>query len=98
MDLATDEGDGRFQKIRVRLLNDITKALADVTRRSQADGGVPKGLDPMAVAGVARVDARPHRRPPVRLRVLGHPHRQAPRGHGAPGLLVGHRHHPRSSA
>ena len=51
MDLATDEGDGRFQKIRVRLLNDITKALADVTRRAQAEGGVPKGLDPMAVAG-----------------------------------------------
>ena len=51
MDLATDEGDGRFQKIRVHLLNDITKALAGVTRRSQADGGLPKGLDPMAVAG-----------------------------------------------
>jgi AcrR family transcriptional regulator len=51
MDLATDEGDGRFQKIRVHLLNDITKALADVTRRAQAAGGVPKGLDPMAVAG-----------------------------------------------
>ena len=51
MDLATDEGDHRFQKIRVRLLNDITKALADVTRRAQADGGVPKDLDPMAVAG-----------------------------------------------
>ena len=51
MDLATDEGDARFQKIRVRLLNDITKALADVTRRAQAGGGLPKGLDPMAVAG-----------------------------------------------
>jgi len=51
MDLATDKGDGRFQKIRVRLLNDITKALADVTRASQAGGGLPKGLDPMAVAG-----------------------------------------------
>jgi AcrR family transcriptional regulator len=51
MDLATDEGDARFQKIRVGLLNDITKALAEVTRRSQATGGVPKGLDPMAVAG-----------------------------------------------
>ena len=51
MDLATEEGDGRFQKIRVRLLNDITNALADVTRRSQGPGGVPKGLDPMAVAG-----------------------------------------------
>ena len=51
MDLATDEGDGRFQKIRVRLLNDITTAMAEVTRRSQVDGGLPKGLDPMAVAG-----------------------------------------------
>ena len=51
MDLATDEGDNRFQRIRVRLLNDITKALAEVTRRSQSGGGVPKDLDPMAVAG-----------------------------------------------
>ena len=51
MDLATDEGDARFQKIRVGLLNDITKALAEVTRRSQSSGGVPKDLDPMAVAG-----------------------------------------------
>jgi AcrR family transcriptional regulator len=51
MDLATEEGDGRFQKIRVRLLNDITNALADVTRTSQVGGGLPQGLDPMAVAG-----------------------------------------------
>jgi len=51
VDLATDEGDARFQRIRVGLLNDITKAVAEVTRRSQATGGVPKGLDPMAVAG-----------------------------------------------
>jgi AcrR family transcriptional regulator len=51
MDLATDEGDGRFQKIRVRLLNDITNALADVTRASQVGGGLPQALDPMAVAG-----------------------------------------------
>ncbi|MGK2947894.1 MAG: TetR family transcriptional regulator [Acidimicrobiales bacterium] len=51
MDLATDEGDGRFQKIRVRLLNDITTALAQVTRDAQAAGDLPKALDPMAVAG-----------------------------------------------
>ncbi len=51
VDLATDEGDGRFQKIRVRLLNDITNALADVTRASQVGGQLPKALDPMAVAG-----------------------------------------------
>src|SRR5688572_17172591 len=52
MDLATDEGDGRFQKIRVRLLNDITTALADVTRASQLAGRLPKALDPMAAAGI----------------------------------------------
>jgi AcrR family transcriptional regulator len=51
MDLATDEGDGRFQKIRVRFLNDITNALAEVTRAAQGRGALPKGLDPMAVAG-----------------------------------------------
>jgi AcrR family transcriptional regulator len=52
MDLATDEGDGRFQKIRVRLLNDITKALAAVVRASQSAGRLPQHLDPMAEAGI----------------------------------------------
>lgn len=52
VDLATDEGDGRFQKIRVRLLNDITTALAEVTRQAQTAGRVPKAIDPMAAAGI----------------------------------------------
>jgi AcrR family transcriptional regulator len=52
MDLATDEGDRRFQKIRVRLLNDITTALAEVARAAKADGRLPAGLDPMASAGI----------------------------------------------
>jgi AcrR family transcriptional regulator len=52
MDLATDEGDRRFQKIRVHLLNDITNALAEVARGAQADGRLPAGLDPMASAGI----------------------------------------------
>lgn len=52
MDLATDEGDGRFQKIRVGLLNDITKGLAAVTHASMAAGRLPKGTDPMATAGI----------------------------------------------
>jgi len=51
MDFATDEGDARFQKICVHLLNHITNALADVTRATQLGGGLPAGLDPMAVAG-----------------------------------------------
>ena len=50
MDLATDEGDGRFQKIRVRLLNDITKrAGRRHPRRRSAAVGCPQALDPMAV-------------------------------------------------
>ena len=52
MDLATDEGDRRFQKIRVHLLNDITNALAEVARNAQGDGRLPAGLDPMASAGI----------------------------------------------
>ena len=52
VDLATDEGDGRFQKIRVGLLNDITKGLADVIERGQQMGRSPRGIDPMATAGV----------------------------------------------
>lgn len=52
MDLATDEGDGRFQKLRVGLLNGITRALAEVTRASQVAGRLPKGIDPMATAGI----------------------------------------------
>ena len=52
VDLATDEGDGRFQKIRVRLLNDITKELAEVIRTSMAARQLPAGIDPMATAGI----------------------------------------------
>ena len=52
VDLATDEGDRRFQRIRVHLLNDITNALAEVVRGAQADGRPPTGLDPMASAGI----------------------------------------------
>jgi AcrR family transcriptional regulator len=52
MDLATDEGDRRFQSIRVHLLNDITNALAEVTRLSQVEGRIPGELDPMATGGV----------------------------------------------
>lgn len=52
VDLATDEGDGRFANVRTRLLNDLNNSLAaatrdhQVTRRGQAD------VDPNAVAGV----------------------------------------------
>jgi AcrR family transcriptional regulator len=52
MDLATEEGDRRFGRIRVRLLNDITNALAEVARAARDGGRLPAGVDPMATAGV----------------------------------------------
>lgn len=52
MDLATDEGDQRFHKIRVALLNELTNALAEVIDASAKAGRHPADLDPMAVAGV----------------------------------------------
>jgi AcrR family transcriptional regulator len=52
MDLATDEGDERFHKIRVALLNEVTNALAEVIDASAKAGRLPGDLDPMAVAGV----------------------------------------------
>lgn len=52
MDLATDEGDDRFRKIRVGFLNDITRALAEVAQAAVVAKRLPKGTDPMATAGV----------------------------------------------
>lgn len=52
IDLATDEGDDRFRKIRVGLLNDITKALAEVAQASVTSRRLPRGTDPMAAAGI----------------------------------------------
>lgn len=52
MDLATDEGDGRFQKIRVGLLNDITRGLAAVAQSAIKAGRLPRSSDAMATAGI----------------------------------------------
>jgi AcrR family transcriptional regulator len=52
VDLATDEGDQRFQKIRVALLNQLTNALAEVIDHAAKAGRHPSDLDPMATAGV----------------------------------------------
>jgi AcrR family transcriptional regulator len=59
VDLATEEGDAQLRGIRVRALNAVTVALAQVIAAvSPAAGGVPgattsspAGADPMAVAG-----------------------------------------------
>ena len=52
VDLATAQGDDRFRQIRVRLLNEIATALAGVVRHFITKGKVPRGVDPMAEAGV----------------------------------------------
>jgi AcrR family transcriptional regulator len=51
VDLSTDEGDRRFRNIRVRWLNNLTRAFAGVTERFQAEGK-NQGFDAMANGGV----------------------------------------------
>ena len=87
VELATEEGDLRFQGLRVRALNAVTVTLARVIA-SGAPWSQPGGLRPHGRGGHAHLDARPRRRPPLRLRVLGHPHH----GHGrqpGPGPALG---------
>jgi AcrR family transcriptional regulator len=52
VDLATVEGDQRFRNLRVRLLNEVVVALADVIAGLQKAGRHPNDLDPLAPAGV----------------------------------------------
>ena len=52
IDLATDEGDGRFHQIRVRMLNPLTNALVEVVEDQRKTSRHPADLDPMATAGV----------------------------------------------
>lgn len=52
IDLATEEGDQRFRKIRTRLLNELTVALVEVIEELKRPSRHPDDLDPMATAGV----------------------------------------------
>jgi AcrR family transcriptional regulator len=52
VDLATEEGDGRFANVRTRLLNDLYNALAEAIGEMKASGRHPDEVDPMATAGV----------------------------------------------
>jgi AcrR family transcriptional regulator len=52
VELATEEGDQRFRKIRTSLLNELTKALAERVREFQSEGKHAADEDPMATAGV----------------------------------------------
>lgn len=51
VDLLTTEGDDRFRKIRTRMLNAMTRALAKAIEELRAQTGKPGDVDAMAMAG-----------------------------------------------
>ena len=89
VDLLTEEGDARFRRARVRMLNTLTVALAEVDR------GGRSGRRPVARGDgdgrCAGLDAGPRRLAPERFRVLGHPRQRPARGDVAAAVLGRHR-------
>ncbi|ODA75707.1 Nucleoid occlusion factor SlmA [Streptomyces sp. AVP053U2] len=51
VDLGAAEGDKRFYKIRMRILNSVNTSLADAVAELQAKGRVDKDVNPAAMAG-----------------------------------------------
>ncbi|ONH33142.1 TetR family transcriptional regulator [Pseudofrankia asymbiotica] len=51
VDLLTEEGDQRFRRARVRMLNAITRALAGAVEEAQTRAGRSAEVEPMAMAG-----------------------------------------------
>ncbi|MFD5558691.1 MULTISPECIES: TetR family transcriptional regulator [unclassified Streptomyces] len=51
IDLGAAEGDKRFAKIRLKVLNPVTGALTDTVKDLKAKGRVDKDVNPAAVAG-----------------------------------------------
>jgi AcrR family transcriptional regulator len=52
VELANAEGDARFKKVRIAMLNELTRALSEVVAHTTRSGRHPDDLDPMATAGV----------------------------------------------
>jgi len=52
VELATEEGDLRFQRLRVRALNTLTESLRETIAEMQDRGELPNSVDPFATAGV----------------------------------------------
>ncbi|SDM92986.1 TetR family transcriptional regulator [Streptomyces wuyuanensis] len=51
VDLGAAEGDKRFYKLRMKILNSVTSSLADAVKELQSKGKVDKDVSPMAVSG-----------------------------------------------
>ncbi|MFD3736293.1 TetR family transcriptional regulator [Streptomyces sp. NPDC058632] len=51
VDLGAAEGDKRFYKIRMKILNSVNSSLADAVAELQAKGRVDKDVNPAAMAG-----------------------------------------------
>jgi AcrR family transcriptional regulator len=51
IDLGAAEGDKRFSKIRMKILNSVNSSLADSVAELQAKGKVDKDVNPAAIAG-----------------------------------------------
>ncbi|MEW1904355.1 MULTISPECIES: TetR family transcriptional regulator [unclassified Streptomyces] len=51
VDLGAAEGDKRFYKIRMKILNSVTSSLTDAVKELQAKGKVDKDVSPAAMAG-----------------------------------------------
>ncbi|MFF8674501.1 TetR family transcriptional regulator [Streptomyces sp. NPDC015242] len=51
VDLGAAEGDKRFYKLRMKILNSVNSSLADAVAELQAKGRVDKDVNPAAVAG-----------------------------------------------
>ncbi|MFI9646716.1 TetR family transcriptional regulator [Streptomyces sp. NPDC052040] len=51
VDLGAAEGDKRFYKLRMKILNSVTNSLADAIAELQSKGRVEKDVKPAAVAG-----------------------------------------------
>lgn len=51
IDLGAAEGDKRFYKIRMKILNSVTNSLTDSLKELQAKGRVDKDISPAAMAG-----------------------------------------------
>ena len=91
VELTTVEGDLRFQGLRVRALNTVTVTLAKVIA-TQSPGSRVSGRCRCHGRGRhAHRHARPGGRTPLRVRVLGDPHRIAGRQPGPTRALVGDR-------